>query len=648
MKPNGPSPGRSAGRSIEVLADVSLVVAVLVGLQAGLGAHLRTPELLGPPAQIVVALVATAAYVGVRHLVGGPFRLGWSLLAAGLLLAAAGVPATLPGAGSVLCAGLQVAGFVLLVTGTRGARHRFEDRVAAAEREIAELRAGERRLGHLFEQAPVGFFEVDQDGVVVRANRAMHIILGRAACTLPGYRVADLGWKPVEGADGAEDAEGAMGDRNAVTYRHPDGRDRELELRANAVLGDDGGRVGTLTAVTDVTERNRAAREREELRRRMEQGQRLETIGTLAGGIAHDFNNLLTPILGYVEIAQSEIDRESVLYEDLAQVAAAGHRAKDLVAQILHFSRPEKEALEPVLLQSVAREVTGLLRASLPTTIRMEQRLDGTCPPVLGKATQIHQILFNLCTNAFHAMPEGGTITVSIDLVDALATMDAGERPAGPGPFPRLRVRDDGTGMDAVTLERIFQPFFTTKEAGKGTGLGLAVVQGIVVAMNGTVAVESTVGKGTTFTLLFPAHRDVVPEAVAVAEDVAAGAGGRVLLVDDDPGVLGVTARVLARLGHDVTPCPSGDEASVVFDRSPHAFDVLFTDQTMPGRTGLQLAREVRRKRPEIPIVITTGYAGVITEEHLRAIGGCELILKPASPAHIGRVMRRLLGTATV
>ncbi len=420
----------------------------------------------------------------------------------------------------------------------------------------------------------------------MRANRAMHIMLGRAPGTLPGFRVADIGWERSEDGEAAEHTPGAMGDRYAVTYRHPDGSDRELDLRANAVLGDGGERVGTLTAATDVTERNRAEREREELRRRMEQGQRMETIGSLAGGIAHDFNNLLTPILGYVEIAQSEIDKESVLYQDLAQVAAAGHRAKDLVGQILRFSRPQKEELQAVPLHGIAREVTGLLRASLPATIRIVQRIDSACPPVLGKATQIHQILFNLCTNASHAMPDGGTITVSIDLVDALATMDDGQRPAGPGPFVRLRVEDDGTGMDAPTLERIFQPFFTTKETGKGTGLGLAVVQGIVVAMNGTISVESTLGRGTSFTLLFPAHKEVVAEAETVAEEVPMSAGGRVLLVDDDPGVLGVTARVLARLGYEVTSCASGDEAYAVFEKSPQAFDVLFTDQTMPGRTG--------------------------------------------------------------
>jgi PAS domain S-box-containing protein len=640
MKSTGPSTGRPAGRSLEALADVTLAAAVLVALSAGLSTHARTPELMGSTPQLAVALAAAVAYVGIRRTGAALLSLGWSLLAGGLLLVVAGVPDTLLPGGSILCLGLELTGLVLVLLGIRDARRRSRDRVAEAGRELAASADRERRLAHLLEQAPVGLFEVDHDGVVAHANRAMHIILGRAPGTLPGFRVSDIGWEE----EGRTHADGAMGDRRAVTYRHPDGTDRELELRANAVIGDDGSRVGTLTAVMDVTERNRAERERAELHRRMEQGQRLETIGTLAGGIAHDFNNLLTPILGYVEIAQAEVEQDSVLFEDLAQVAAAGHRAKDLVAQILRFSRPEKEELQPVALQGVAREVTGLLRASLPATVRIVQRMDAACPPVLGKATNIHQILFNLCTNASHAMPEGGTITVSVDLVDALATMDAVKRPAGSGPFVRLRVEDDGTGMDGATLERIFQPFFTTKEVGKGTGLGLAVVQGIVVAMNGTISVESTLGRGSAFTLLFPAHQEVVAEKQAVDEDVPMSAGGRVLLVDDDPGVLGVTARILARLGYEVTSCASGDEAHAVFDETPQAFDVVFTDQTMPGRTGLQLARDVRRRRPDIPIVLTTGYAGVITDEHLRDIGGCELILKPASPAHIGRVVRRALG----
>ncbi len=542
-------------------------------------------------------------------------------------------------------AAMVTLGCTALIVGLAHRRRALRHREEEAREAAAALRQRERHLTQLFEQAPVGFFEAISDGLVVRANRAMHLILGRAPGTLPGFNVADLGW----GEEGTtrEPAEAGTGDRRAVRYRHPDGSERDLELRANPILDDEGRPAGTLTAVMDVTERNRAERERQELARRMEQTQRLETIGTLAGGIAHDMNNLLTPILGYVEIALAEMDPESVFHEDLMQVAGAANRAKELVAQILRFSRPEKDDLSPVLLQSVAREVTGLLRASLPTTIRIDHRVDSACPPVLGKATQIHQILFNLCTNASHAMPDGGTITVSIDLVDALATLDAGQRPEGEGPFVRLRVQDDGTGMDEATAARVFQPFFTTKEPGKGTGLGLSVVQGIVVGMGGRIGVESAPGEGATFTLLFPAHAEAHggEEPVREAEEVSAG--GHILLVDDDESVLHVTERALARLGYTVTSCRSGDEAVALFESAPDAFDLILTDQTMPGRTGLQLAGEVRASRPALPIVLTTGYAGLITEEQLRRIGNCTLVMKPATPSQIGRVVRRSMRAAT-
>jgi PAS domain S-box-containing protein len=516
-------------------------------------------------------------------------------------------------------------------------RLRSRNLAEEAERALSDAAENDRRWRDIFELSPVGYIESDGDATVVRANRLSHTILGRAPDTLVGFNLADLGLATAFGQ-----GQPVWGGSTELTYTHPDGQELRLLVHRSEVRR--GARsVGMLTALTDVTALRRAEREREELRIRFQQSQRLETIGTLAGGIAHDFNNLLVPIQGYTEFAHTDLPEDHPVQEDLEQIQQATERAKELVQQILQFSRPEKEDRRPLHLQDVVREATGLLRASLPTTIAIDHRVDVSCPPIFGKSTQIHQVLFNLCTNAAHAMPDGGTITVSVDLVDVLTTRGVSRRPKGDGPFVRLCVIDRGTGMDEETRQRLFEPFFTTKAPGQGSGLGLSMVQGIVTAFDGTISVDSAPGVGSTFTVLFPVYNDLSAlEQSPMALDEVRGEE-HILVVDDDHAVLKVTARGLARFGYQVTTFQSSREALDAFRAMPSSFDLVLTDQTMPELTGLSLAEAMLRERPDIPILLSTGNASSLTRAEVMEAGCAELLFKPVTPSTLARAVAKVL-----
>ena len=486
---------------------------------------------------------------------------------------------------------------------------------------------------------PVPLLWVSVDGTIRSGNERAHTVLGRAPGTLTGRDLSELGWDapwpPTLGHERDDTAQSA--------YAHPDGSERALILTAGVKPDANGCRSVLLE---DATARLTVAREREALHVRAHQNQRLQTVGTLAGGIAHDFNNLLAPILGYAEMAQAGVDSDDELYADLDHIRVAAHRARDLVAQMMRFSRPDSETLEPVFLHSLVREVTALLRASLPSTVRIVGEADRNAPPILGSPTQLHQILFNLCTNASHAMPDGGLIQVHHDTFSRLATLPPGSVPTGPGPYVRLRVTDDGAGMSPETLAQIFEPFFTTKAPGKGTGLGLSTVRSLVQELGGTLSVESEIGQGTTFSLLFPAHEEAVNSEASGTCWTAPEGEGQILLVDDEVGVLEVTRRSLTRLGYDVRAYSSSPQALDVFQQTPTDFDLILTDQTMPDLTGTQLARRARESRPDMPIVLTSGNPETENHPDLEELGRCRFLAKPASPDQLGRAIARSMQSA--
>ncbi len=399
--------------------------------------------------------------------------------------------------------------------------------------------------------------------------------------------------------------------------------------------------------ILDVTERKQAEEERKRLTDQLQQAQKMEAIGTLAGGIAHDFNNILSAILGYAELAHDQSPAGSHLADDIEQILKAGNRAKELVSQILAFSRRGKSDLIVLKPVSIIKEAVKLLRASLPTTISIKEEIDQEAGAILADPSHIHQILMNLCTNAFHAMEmNGGTLTVSLQNVTVSDANQGKRLQVRPGEYLQLSVRDTGEGISPAIREKIFDPYFTTKEVGKGTGMGLAMVHGIVKSYGGFITYDSRLGEGTVFHVGLPAVRDLPPEESEASEPVSAGKG-HILFIDDEKMLAKMGKSMLERLGYRVTARTNSLEALNDFLDDPDRFDLVVTDQTMPGMTGADLARRMLRLRPEMPIILCTGYSNLITEDKAKSIGIKGFATKPLSMKSLTALIRRVLDEKT-
>ena len=376
--------------------------------------------------------------------------------------------------------------------------------------------------------------------------------------------------------------------------------------------------------------------------RQFRQAQKMEALGALAGGIAHDFNNILSSIIGFSEIALSKLASSTEVHSYLQEVLNAGMRARELVRQILTFSRQADQELQPVQVKLIAKEVLKMLRASLPATIEIRQdiRSDRT---VLADPTQIHQILMNLCTNASHAMQEkGGILTVSLTDEELGEEFAERHRDVAPGSFIRLKVSDTGHGMPSDILENIFDPFFTTKKREEGTGLGLSVVHGIVKGHGGFVTVSSKIGRGSTFEVYLPViHSGRSPALESSAPQ--RGGNEHILLVDDEKPLVDLERSFLEQKGYRVSTRTSSVEALELFKAKPKAFDLVITDMTMPNMTGKDLAREIMRIRPEIPIIICTGFSREMTPESAQKAGIRAFIRKPIIGAELIGTVRNVL-----
>ena len=400
--------------------------------------------------------------------------------------------------------------------------------------------------------------------------------------------------------------------------------------------------------VSDVTDRVIAELERQKLEGQLRQAQKLEAIGTLAGGIAHDFNNILGAILGYAEMAKEDCRPGSYAARDVDQILAAGNRARDLVKQILAFSRQAEIEQIPLQPSTIIREAIKLLRSSFPSTIRIVEEVDRDAGLILADPTQIHQVLMNLCTNAFHAMEErGGTLGVALRR-RAMAAADLSEVPdAVPGEYVQLVVSDTGPGIPPEIRDRIFDPYFTTKEQGKGTGLGLAIVHGITKNCSGFVLCRSVLGEGSEFIVHLPVHqqREVAPAAGVAARAPHTSGGERILFVDDEEMLVVMGRSMLERFGYKVTAATGSREALAVFREGPDQFDLVITDQTMPDMTGMELAGHFLKIRHDIPIILCTGYSNLVSEEKIRAAGIRALALKPLTKMELVDLIRTTLAT---
>ncbi len=421
------------------------------------------------------------------------------------------------------------------------------------------------------------------------------------------------------------------------------GEERWIAHTCREVFDPEGKSIGQRVSNQDITMRKRAEKEKENMQEDLVQAQKMEAIGTLAGGIAHDFNNILGAILGYAEMAYEDSLQGSVDPSDLNQVVQAGRRAKDLVKQILAFSRRADSQEIPLRPAALVKESIKLLRSSIPTTIDIQQDVDSETNLILADPTKIHQIVMNLCTNSYHAMEEiGGTLSISLQN-KVLTQQDLlGIPDVQPGQFVQLAVRDTGSGISPVIKERIFDPYFTTKETGKGTGMGLAIVHGIVKSSGGFITCHSEIGAGTVFEIYLPALLEqIVPETKEL-EKIPVGTE-RILFVDDEEMLAKMGQTMLERFGYSVTVKTSSIDTLTIFKNQPDAFDLVITDQTMPGMTGMDLARSILQIRPELPIILCTGYSGQVTEEKAKSYGIKGFAMKPLARKDIAVLIRKLL-----
>lgn len=434
-----------------------------------------------------------------------------------------------------------------------------------------------------------------------------------------------------------------------VEYRRKDGSVFTGETLGAQVENSDGQLIGFLGIIRDITEKIKFEEEKQCLENQLRQSQKMEAIGTMAGGIAHDFNNILSVIVGYSEMIKDQSPDNSTTVKDIDQVLIASSRASNLVKQILAFSRQGEEKIIPIRPHTIVKETMELLRSTIPTTVTINQNINSQCGTILADPTKLHQVVMNLCNNAVQAMEEKGTLEVSLDsaeLADSDLPIDS---TAASGLYVVLSVKDNGSGMDEETKVKMFDPFFTTKEPGKGTGMGLSVVHGIVKNHNGFITVDSELGGGSTFKVFIPVVDEVEDTFIVVPVNTADLPGGseKILFVDDEEMLARIGARILEEQGYQVTSLSNSEDALEVFKANPDEFDLVITDQSMPGFSGSELALEILKIKPSVPIIICTGYSSKVSEKNYKELGISEFMKKPYEKNSLVKIVRRVLDEKT-
>jgi CheY-like chemotaxis protein len=396
-----------------------------------------------------------------------------------------------------------------------------------------------------------------------------------------------------------------------------------------------------LAVEKEITERERAEEERKKLEAQLHQAHKMEAIGTLAGGIAHDFNNVLYSIIGYTELTMDDVPEGSLAQKNLKEVLKGAMRAKDMVRQILAFSRKDDIQKKPVKIQPVVKEALKLLRSSIPATIEIRQSIDEDCGPVLAASTQIHQVVMNLATNAYQAMREKGGL-LELTLMEEEIGSDNSDPDLYPDTYLKLTVSDTGHGMNSVVMKKIFDPYFSTKGPGEGTGMGLAVVHGIVKSHGGDIKVFSKLGEGTTFHVYLPLIKTRPVEPKTVPAGPAPTGTEHILFVDDEEPIVRMMQQILERLGYQVTSRTSSVEALEAFKAKPDEYDLVITDMTMPNMTGVELAPRLREIRSDIPIIMCTGFSETIDEDKAKNMGILAYIMKPFLIDEIAKTIRKV------
>lgn len=511
-------------------------------------------------------------------------------------------------------------------------------------RDITSIREGEserRRLSTAIEQASDSVLMADVTGTILYANPATEVLLGLSREALEGRPLAILRFHVDDRVPLLvrwREAIAGKASSGRLTFPRADGAVGHSDTTLSPVRDDRGAVQFVVITSRDVT---REA----ELEAQLRHSQKMEAIGVLAGGIAHDFNNILMPILGFAELAMNRVEPSQVkLAGYLREIYGAGQRAADLVRQILTFSRQVEQVKRSVPLHPVVKESLKLIRAAIPATITIESDIREDCGPVQADPSQIHQVVMNLCTNAYHAMREvGGRLTVTLDRETRPAPVQAigGELP--PGDYVRIRIADTGCGMPLDLQRKIFLPFFSTKQVGEGTGLGLSIVHGIVTSSGGGILLDSEPGRGSTFTVLLPAAEDMEPPAPD-APPAAPQGTERIMVVDDEDAIGQMLSEILQGLGYHPTAFRDSGQALAAFEQDPAAWDLVLTDFTMPRLTGFDMAHRMHRQRPGLPMILMTGHSEGLDEARAREQGFVGLLRKPVPILRLAEAVRLALG----
>ena len=501
------------------------------------------------------------------------------------------------------------------------------------------LQASEERYRDLVENAVTGFYQVERQGKFLLVNRKMAEMFGfdspqeflnEVDNITKIYANPKIRPEILKEIDKKGFVQG-----HEVEFRTKDGKNIWVKINTRIKTNRDGMVVyeGVMEDITD----------RKQLETQLQRAQKMEAIGTLAGGIAHDFNNILSPLLGYAEMLKEDLSVDSPLQTNADEILRASLRARDLVQQILAFSRQTEDELKPIKIHPVVKEATNLLRSSLPKTIDIEQNIDFNCGAVIAAPTQIHQILMNLATNAYHAMEDSGGI-LKVTLKQVRMEPDQSEFiELVPGAYACLTVSDTGVGIEKDILDRIFDPYFTTKAKGKGTGLGLSVVHGIAKSYGGDIRIYSEPGKGTEVYVYLPIMESKAEEKANDVIEPIQGGLEKILLVDDEEAIVRMEQQMLERLGYEVNTRTGSVDALEAFKADPDRYDLIITDMTMPNMTGIRLAKEIKKIRPGIPIIICTGFSDQINEEKCKALGIQGYVMKPIVIRKIAATIREAL-----
>jgi len=517
--------------------------------------------------------------------------------------------------------------------------------ISQLKRAHRELSDSEQKFRGLFESLIDGVVEGDLNGKIITCNRAFRKRLGYSDKEIKELTYHDLtpdNWREVDAIHVKQALERGYSDPYEKEHRRKDGTTYPISIRIWSKKDAKGRPVGLWGIIRDISERVQAEEERNKLEAQLRRAQKMEAISTLAGGIAHDFNNILSAIVGYSQLAQMKLDRENEAYADLDQVSRSADRAKKLIQQILAVGRRQEQATQPMQLKYVVKEAIKFLHASLPSTIEIREEYDQDIGLIDADPTQMHQVLMNLCTNAGHAMEEdGGTLTVNLENAEIRA--GNAELNLKPGTYLKLTVNDTGHGMTSEVMEKIFDPYFTTKEPGQGTGIGLSVVHGIITQYGGAITAESQPGKGTTFHVYLPIIQAEKQRPAKATETSLPTGYERILFIDDEEILSVMGKKMLEPLGYKVTTLASSTEALTIFREDPAQFDLVITDTTMPHMTGDILAQEMMKIRPDIPIVICTGHSKRMSEQKAKEMGLKAFLQKPLNIEDLSQTVRAVL-----